>query len=119
MLSKIDTECPAPLMKIPLQDVEIPEERSSSSQDKMSIDGSLENYSRQKTNTLENDPSHLDTITEDPSDDNRSQNKESDVPETSTTIIPVIFYISIAGLIKPNLRMRQLTKMSLVKFAKK
>ncbi|CAJ0643565.1 6068_t:CDS:2 [Entrophospora sp. SA101] len=69
----------------------------------MSIDGSLENYSRQKTNTLENDPLHLDTITEDPSDDNHSQNKESDVPETSTT----------TGLIKPNLRMRQLTKMSL------
>ncbi|CAJ0646909.1 13861_t:CDS:1, partial [Entrophospora sp. SA101] len=59
--------------------------RSVSSQDNMSIDGSLENYSQQKTNTLENDPSHLDTIAEDPSDDNRSQNKESDVPETSTT----------------------------------
>ncbi|CAJ0634016.1 323_t:CDS:2, partial [Entrophospora sp. SA101] len=68
-----------------LQDVEVSEVRSFSSQDAMSIDGSLENYSRQKTNTLENDPSHLDTIAEDPSDDNRSQNKESDIPETSTT----------------------------------
>ena len=68
-----------------LQDVEISEVRSVSSQDNMSIDGSLEDYSRQKNNTLENDPSHLDTIAEDPSDDNRSQNKESDVPETSTT----------------------------------
>ncbi|CAH1770059.1 9034_t:CDS:1, partial [Entrophospora sp. SA101] len=53
-----------------LQDVEVSEVRSFSSQDAMSIDGSLENYSRQKTNTLENDPSHLDTIAEDPSDDN-------------------------------------------------
>ncbi|CAH1767832.1 2604_t:CDS:2 [Entrophospora sp. SA101] len=53
-----------------LQDVEISEVRSVSSQDNMSIDGSLENYSQQKTNTLENDPSHLDTIAEDPSDDN-------------------------------------------------
>ena len=68
-----------------LQDVEVSEVRSFSSQDNMSIDGSLENYSRQKTNTLENDLSHLDTIAEDPSDDNRSQNKESDIPETSTT----------------------------------
>ncbi|CAH1758911.1 13890_t:CDS:2 [Entrophospora sp. SA101] len=57
-----------------LQDVEIPEVQSFSSQDNMSIDGSLENYSRQKNNTLENDPSHLDTITEDPSDDNPISN---------------------------------------------
>ncbi|CAJ0642955.1 928_t:CDS:2 [Entrophospora sp. SA101] len=84
------------------------------SQRSMSIDGSQE-----KLFNPENDPSCLDTIAEEDSNDNRSQNKESDVPETSTTIIPVIFYISIAGLIKPNLRMRQLTKMSLVKLAKK
>ncbi|CAJ0885388.1 13920_t:CDS:2 [Entrophospora sp. SA101] len=50
------------------------------SQRSMSIDGSQE-----KLFNPENDPSCLDTIAEEDSNDNRSQNKESDVPETSTT----------------------------------
>lgn len=53
----------------------------------MSIDGSQEKlFNPEISNAFaENDPSCLDTITEEDSNNNQSQNMGSDIPETSTT----------------------------------
>jgi len=57
------------------------------SQRSMSIDGPQEKLFNPKVSNAftENDPSCLDTIAEEDSNDNQSQNMESDIPGTSTT----------------------------------